>query len=171
MWKIEKVTSKGAYNYAVVPNHPYAIKSGYVLEHRVVMENTLGRLLTKDEVVHHINGDTKDNRACNLKVYIDAEHRREHSRLHGRVLVVLKCPECGKVFEKRKGATFLQQGGIFTACSRRCRGCFSRKLQTYTDTRELDIAIANNVVKEYTYYPSLNTDDLQENAHPVSSAE
>lgn len=45
MWKIEKIVSKGDYNYAVVPEHPFSTKNGYVLEHRVIMENHLKRLL------------------------------------------------------------------------------------------------------------------------------
>lgn len=53
MWKIEKIVKKGDYNYAVVKNHPHATKYGYVLHHRIVMENFLGRLLSPQEIVHH----------------------------------------------------------------------------------------------------------------------
>ncbi len=44
--------------------------------HRLVMEEKLGRPLTKDEVVHHINGDKKDNRPENLAVMSFSEHSR-----------------------------------------------------------------------------------------------
>ena len=56
VWKIEKIISKGDYNYAIVPDHPYATKNGYVLEHRIIMENHLGQLLNPNEIVHHKNG-------------------------------------------------------------------------------------------------------------------
>lgn len=49
-------------------------------EHRVVAEQMLGRPLEPDEVVHHINGDKRDNRLENLQVL----SRSEHSRLHHR---------------------------------------------------------------------------------------
>lgn len=67
-WKIEKFVSKGDYLYAVVKDHPTATKYGYVLAHRIIMENHLGRLLSPNEIVHHKNHNKKDNRIENLEV-------------------------------------------------------------------------------------------------------
>lgn len=47
-------------------------------EHRLVIETHLGRKLLSNEIVHHINGDSKDNRLENLRVMSQADHIREH---------------------------------------------------------------------------------------------
>jgi len=50
-----------------------------LLEHRVVMQEKLGRSLRKGEVVHHINGNPSDNRPENLELFAsNAEHLRVH---------------------------------------------------------------------------------------------
>jgi hypothetical protein len=60
------------------------------LEHRRVVEKRIGRKLTVDEVVHHINGDKLDNRPENLEVVTRAAHTSHH-RPKRR-----PCAKCGK---------------------------------------------------------------------------
>lgn len=48
-------------------------------EHRYIMEQELGRKLTRDEVVHHEDENPRNNNVDNLKIMT----RSEHFRLHG----------------------------------------------------------------------------------------
>lgn len=80
-FKTGKMRHKG-YIQVLYPEHPYASSSGYVPEHRVVMEGELGRFLYPPEHVHHINGQRDDNRVENLQVLSKSEYRRLHGYRH-----------------------------------------------------------------------------------------
>ena len=62
------------------PNHPNAKARGYILEHRYIMSNHLGRPLRPREVVHHINHNTMDNRIANLQLMDVKQHVRLHHK-------------------------------------------------------------------------------------------
>ncbi|KKK61896.1 hypothetical protein LCGC14_3009750 [marine sediment metagenome] len=85
-WKGGRIDSNG-YILLKVPDNPMAMRSGLVFEHRLVMAAKLGRPLGKNETVHHINGDVKDNRIENLQL------RRSK---HGKG-VALHCLDCGSI--------------------------------------------------------------------------
>ena len=52
--------------------------SGWVLEHRYLMAKTIGRPLTKQELVHHKNHNKEDNSSENLELTTRGDHMRSH---------------------------------------------------------------------------------------------
>lgn len=76
-WKGGKKNNNG---YVMIwkSDHLHCDSQGYVREHRLVMEKSLGRYLNKDEVVHHINGNRGDNRLENLQLLSKKEHDLIH---------------------------------------------------------------------------------------------
>lgn len=74
----EMRTSEGYVAVKVAAGHHLRQAHGYAYQHRLVAEETLGRRLGPDEVVHHRNGVRHDNRPENLEVTTRGEHAREH---------------------------------------------------------------------------------------------
>ena len=74
----DKTNHSLGYIEVKMPNHPMADKRGYVLEHRLIMAQKIGRMLKSTELVHHINGDKKDNRIENLRLL----SRKNHNNIH-----------------------------------------------------------------------------------------
>jgi hypothetical protein len=76
-WMGGRTTDKNGYVLVLARNHPNARKNGYILEHRLIMSQYLGRALSKMEVVHHANGIRDDNRIENLILFEkNADHLR-----------------------------------------------------------------------------------------------
>ena len=73
---------KKGYKKILDYNHPRADKKGYVFEHIVVMEKHLGRLIEKQEEVHHIDKDRGNNNINNLMLFPDHySHMQYHRKL------------------------------------------------------------------------------------------
>ena len=56
----------------------------YEYEHRMIMQKYLGRDLTPDELVHHIDGDKTNNKIENLEIVDRSNHLRIHDAYRER---------------------------------------------------------------------------------------
>lgn len=83
-WKGGRTVDKAGYILVKIPDHPHKNYQGYVREHRLVMEQQLGRYLEPGEVVDHIDGNPSNNDPSNLRLF---ESNSDHLRvtLAGRI--------------------------------------------------------------------------------------
>lgn len=73
------MTRRGGYVRIYSPDSLMADRRGYVLEHREIAAQKLGRPLTSEEVVHHIDGVKTNNSPDNLLVTTQSAHARIHA--------------------------------------------------------------------------------------------
>lgn len=77
-WRGGRMIDERGYILVKTPNHPYKDRHGYVREHRLVMEQHLGRYLSPHEVVHHKDNNPSNNDLKNLEVFgSNGEHLAE----------------------------------------------------------------------------------------------
>lgn len=127
------------YQMIYMPEHPSAYTSenwlGWVYEHRVVAEQTLGRPLRDGEVVHHLDCNRDNNSPENLVVLAD---QGMHIRLHHWIDAGCNIHESYKpkpsVYYGRPkpsckvcGSVVADHFGVY--CSNECRALDARKIK------------------------------------------
>ena len=170
------------YKSVCVHGHPRADKNGIVLEHIVIAEQKLGRHLSPDEVVHHIDGNKKNNVPENLMVFASrADHTAFH---HGsvayekngiwtckRINMKAVCNHCGKVFTLYYGRKI--RDNLY--CSKECY--YADRTQVNSSVNDLINELQNangnfsSVGRKYCVSPNAIVKILKKNGLPYHSSD
>jgi hypothetical protein len=101
------------------PEHHLADKRGYIKRARLVLEEKIGRFLTKQEVTHHIDHNRSNDSPENLQLMPDKKfHNDFHAKLReDRVTFI--CQWCGKSKTVKRSR---RKEGKGKFCSKSCKG-------------------------------------------------
>lgn len=175
------------YKMIYMPEHPSAYTSdnwkGWVYEHRVVAERSIGRHLTEDEVVHHLDCDRDNNSPENLLVL---PNQQMHIRLHHWIDAGCKVhesyePKASTYYGRPKpackvcGNTVTEHFGMY--CSTECMGAGNRKVKERPSQDELVrliksmgylqvgklYGVSDNAIRKWVKSYGLNPKDIKQN--------
>ena len=103
--------------------------NGRELEHLIVAEKMIGRKLTKDEIVHHINGKRDDNRPENLRVlsghekHVDVHTSKRREKYPDGFK---SCPKCGVI---KPFSDFHKNKSKSNGMNSNCKICHNNQIQ------------------------------------------
>lgn len=128
-----KVDKHLGYKYYLDRNHPLSNLSGKVYAHRHEASVMLGRWLTSEEAVHHIDKDKCNNRHDNLSVMSFSDHARLHKiESLGESKPLSECKICGALHKYKK------------YCCNECRIIGRRKVKNRPSNQELVEKLKHN---------------------------
>lgn len=111
------------YVYFCDRHHPLSMPNGTVYLHRHNASLKVGHWLSKDEHVHHIDGNKENNSIDNLLVLSHSEHSKLEQNNLGNIRIEYYCRECNKkLFEKSK--------------TDMCDACYRKSTRMFDPTKE-----------------------------------
>ena len=111
-------------------------------KHQVIMEEHIGRKLKNNEVIHHIDGDKRNNEISNLLLTTRNEHAKIHKAELDRSIPVAQYSIDGELIKIWKSAKTacqelgLNQGNVCKCC----KGILKRSggyVWKYADTKSI----------------------------------
>jgi hypothetical protein len=123
----------GGYVFELCPAHPKANPFGFVPQHRLIVERSLGRYLLPDEHVHHKDFSKSNNDPANLEVRLHREHK------HGmRKLAPLDEASVRAALQEKRLLVVAKQFGVHTQTIRNRFPDLVRQYQRRSPTKPTD---------------------------------
>jgi predicted transcriptional regulator len=89
-WRGGRTKTGSGYWRQYRPDHPAANRNGYVYEHRLVMEEKIGRLLKDGELVDHIDRNRSNNAPENLRLQASrSAHVKDHFSARDQLMALI----------------------------------------------------------------------------------
>jgi len=149
--KILKVNNMiNNYVEITVKDHPKKRPNGCVYEHILVAEKFLGRYLTDEEVVHHIDHNRNNNDILNLMIFkSQADHARYHSNSYSNINTINNIWSCNKLIKicKHCNNEFEPTQKRIIYCSKTCAAIKSRKSERPTKEKLIELLNSKNFVE------------------------
>jgi len=115
---------------------------------RYLLAVNIGRYLLNDECVDHIDNDKTNDDIKNLQILTVSENNKKQGKIIGHLMVELKCPNCGKLFNRYKNQVHSIKSGKLSFCSRKCGYILNHYIRNLSGI-ELENAQKNNIIKIY----------------------
>lgn len=122
LWRMDQVKIVSRYEKYGDPYIRVRLTDGRVMyEHRFLVEMAIGRKLGRKEVVHHKDGNRRNNKLSNLELKTLSAHSRSHAKRQSPVTLI--CPACGVEFQRtgRYVRNKSKNGQVHFFCGRSCR--------------------------------------------------
>lgn len=121
----------------------------YALEYRVIAERMIGRPLKQNEIVHHKDGNRRNNAESNLEVMDKIKHAELHAHEIGLQMAEIQCPACGKAFVRRAAETIANpKRAKVSTCSRKC-------FAVYSFSKDKSKFVENKVIRLFRKYSGI----------------
>lgn len=79
-WNGGQTVDRYGYTKVFDKDNPMSDSKGYVYLHRLIFSKSVGRVLLKNEWVHHKNENKRDNRLENLELMTEKQHKTYHGK-------------------------------------------------------------------------------------------
>ena len=143
----------GNYILVIAPDNSPGKKyrGRYCSEHVLVYWQHFGILPNNDEIIHHKDGNKRNNNINNLELMKRSEHAKMHQLSKGEAYIKMQCPFCGNEFIRSKSNSyFYKDNRSSMCCSRRCARLFSMIPQ-----EEKKLRIEKSCITEFRVYHSV----------------